>query len=244
MEEFQKIKLIMLDVDNTLLDFELCARSCWKKVAKEFGFTLPEDLDAVFHRINDSLWQDLEKGLLTIDDIHRVRWKKIFSAIGREDYAAKGEAFEEAFVEKLKWEREPVEGALEVLSYLAGKYTLLAGTNGPWDQQYMRLRDAHMLPYLKGGLFVSEEIGFSKPQRPFFEACLAKMKEEGKIPEEDITPEKMLMIGDSLTADIIGAKEFGMKTLWYDHKNKGMGAKGSDKADVRVEKLTEILRLL
>lgn len=236
-------KIIMLDVDNTLLDFNLCTISDAEKIADRFGITLPQNWDVTFHKINDQLWLDLEKGLLTIDDIHAVRWIRILEALHIDRAQEIGGDFEKAFVEQLKSEAIPVEGAMELLDYLHQKgYELAVASNGPWDQQFNRLTRAGMLPYFgEDNLFTSGEIGVSKPQKGFFDVCLERL--EKKI-GSSLQLQDIVMIGDSLTADIGGAKDSGLQTIWFDYGNKGPEARGSEKADFRVEKLSEIQTLL
>lgn len=243
MTSFRDCKIIMLDVDNTLLDFNLCTISDAEKVAKKFGITLPENWDVTFHRINDQLWLDLEKGLLTIDDIHAVRWTRVLEALGIEEAKNIGVEFEKDFVEQLKSEAIPVEGAMELLSYLKKKgYLLTVASNGPWEQQVNRLKLAGMLEYFgEENLFTSGEIGCSKPQKKFFDVCLGRLAQKTG---ESLELQNIVMIGDSLTADIGGAKDSGLKTIWFDYGNKGLKTQGSEKADVRVEKLPDIQKYL
>ena len=61
------------------------------------------------------------------------------------------------------------------------------------------------------GVFASEKIGYAKPDKRFFQACHTALCH--KIP--DLKPAQMLMIGDSVTADITGAQAFGMHTVWF-----------------------------
>ena len=219
--------------------------SCSKGKLDKLGFPFPEDLDKTFHPINDSLWRELEKGNITIDDIHANRWKRILLALGMEEEAKRGAELEKEFVYRLRFAALPVEGARELLDYLEGRYILCVGSNGPIDQQLRRLTDADMISFIgEERVFTSGEIGFSKPQKPFFDVCLDRLNGTLNPAEEPLRPEEILMIGDSLTADIGGAHDYGMKTIWYDHKHKGAQTPGAEKADVRVEDLADIMALL
>ena len=81
-------------------------------------------------------------------------------------------------------------------------------------------------------LFISEEIGAAKPSPLFFEACLAALA--------PLQPDEVLMIGDSLTADIAGAKACGIRTCWYRHGSH----KDGSMADYCVADLREICGIL
>ena len=81
-------------------------------------------------------------------------------------------------------------------------------------------------------LFISEKLGVSKPTKEFFDVCMkgANAKVENSI-----------MIGDSLTADIIGAKEYGMATIWYNHNREFVENKSADYVVYDLIDIKEIL---
>ncbi len=90
-----------------------------------------------------------------------------------------------------------------------------------------------MHDYFKG-FFISEKIGFQKPTKEFFDYCFSNMN--------GITKEHTIMIGDSLTADIIGAKNYGIKSIWYNHSNKQN--KTQIMPDYEVASLLEIKNIM
>ena len=209
----------------------------------KFGFTFNETLPYYFKTVNDGLWESLERGEITSESLYRVRWEKIFEAMGCEEGKnVGGWNFELVFKDDLRLQAIPVEGAVELLSYLSGKYELCVGTNGPLLQQQLRLRSAGMMPYIgETHVFASEDLGVRKPEHAFFDVCLKKLAEERGEP---IDISEVLMLGDSLTADIGGAKEYGMTTLWYNHDKVDPHKQGSEKADMIVDSLEEIQTIL
>ena len=76
------IKAVFLDVDDTLLDFEKCAKAAMHQAADKLGITLPEQIEARFHEINDLLWGKLQQGQISAEELHRIRWGMIFSSLG------------------------------------------------------------------------------------------------------------------------------------------------------------------
>ena len=222
------IKAVLLDVDNTLLDFNKCAMAAAHAAARDVGLVLPENIYPVFRRINDRLWHQIEQRQLTTEELYRIRWQLIFDELG---ICADGVAFEALFRAHLDTSAEPVDGAAELLAYLHGKYILCIASNAPYDQQMQRLEKAGMLHYMSH-LFVSEEIGAAKPSAAFFDACLSALS--------PLQPQEIMMIGDSLTADIAGARACGMRTCWYRHD--GETARGE--ADCCVDALEEIRAVL
>ncbi len=224
------IKAVLIDIDNTLLDFNKSAFVAINNTAVAHSVILPENHFEVFLRINDVLWQELECGLITKDDIYKNRWKRIFEELDITcDYAA----FEDNFRKEMRKTAITVEGAVDLLSYLSKKYPVYTASNASRLQQKTRLESAELAPYLSG-MFTSEEIGFQKPAKEFFYSCCLEI-----VP---VLPEEIVMIGDSVDADIIGAKNFGLKTIWFDYYNKNYSELNF--TDYRVTSLTEIKNIL
>lgn len=198
------IKAVFVDVDNTLLDFDLCAKESMKAGYKELGLAFEEDMFERFRVINLALWKDMEKGLISKQELLQTRWSRVFDALG---IAGDGQVMEKHFRHYINEYAIEIDGAYEALEYLAKKYPLYAASNAPYNQQTHRLENADMLKFFKK-IFVSEEIGYPKPRKEFFDACFKEL---------DCDASETIMIGDSVSADIIGAKNYGMKTLWYNH---------------------------
>ena len=165
--------------------------------------------------------------MLTTDELYRIRWTLIFRELGID---VDGPAFETRFYHYLTTAAEKVDGADELMAHLRGKYTLCIASNAPYRQQVQRMEKAGYLPYL-AHLFVSEKLGAAKPSGLFFEACLAALA--------PLRPDEVLMIGDSLTADIAGARACGIKTCWYRHGSDEDGSM----ADYCVADLREICEI-
>lgn len=222
----KNIKAVLIDVDNTLLDFQKCAEESIRLAFLEWGLPYDENVFPTFERINNGLWERIEEKTLTIDELHKIRWGLIFAELG---IVSDGEAFEWAFVNNLDESCVPVDGANELLPYLASKYVLCAASNAPYEQQRYRLEKAGMLPYFTH-LFISEEIGHPKPTKEFFDCCMERLG--------GITKEETAMIGDSLSADIDGGSEYGLFTVWYNHKRQPVPE--NVRADKTVSRLTDV----
>lgn len=202
------IRTILMDVDNTLLDFNKCASASMAEGFRDFGLEYRPEMFPIFLDINDRLWREIEQDQLTRDGLHRIRWPWIFDKLGIE---ADGIAFERRFCELLFDSHEPVEGAMELLRYLSGKYDVYVASNSSYAQQFNRLTLAGMMPFLKG-LFVSHELGAPKPSQAFFDICMERL---GNPPKEEV-----MLIGDSLTADMQGGVDYGLPTCWYNHNHQ------------------------
>lgn len=209
------IKAVLIDIDNTLLDFDAYVKEAMRVGFERFGLGVYEDgMFDVFHRINTELWQRIEQGSLTFDELMKFRWNTVFEALG---ISFDGCVFERFFRGYLFDSAIPVTGAMELLEYLRGRYILCVASNGPYEQQRNRLKVGNMLPYFSE-VFVSERIGASKPSKEFFSHCLKKLNET-----DEIHPSEVMMIGDSLTSDMVGAIDSGLKTCFFDRTDSGKG---------------------
>ena len=226
------IKAVLLDIDNTLLDFGVCARESMKAAFADYGLTYSDNIETIFHKINDALWRKVERGEFDKEDVYKVRWNMVFEKAGMETLYD-GFAFDKCFRIHITECAYPVEGANDLLEYLSGKYTLYAASNASYDQQIKRLEAADMLGYFKD-FFISERIGAPKPQKEFFEGCMKELWDTKK--------DEVVMIGDSLNADIKGARKFGLKYIWFNYRRGKVPPEMEDKPT--VYKLSEIKEIL
>lgn len=223
---------IFFDADGTLLDFAAAEQHGLEQTFRQFGYPFDEAIRKRYMEINHGLWKDFERGRITKDDVLNQRFFRLFQEIG----VVRGEndkAFEEAYQNALANGADVTEGAEEVLSYLKGKYSLYVATNGVASTQYRRLKLSGLERYFDG-IFVSEEIGFQKPQKEYFSACFAR------IP--GIIPERTLIVGDSLTSDMAGGLAAGIATCWFHGENE----KNEEQLPITMEirRLTELKLIL
>jgi YjjG family noncanonical pyrimidine nucleotidase len=223
-------KVILIDIDNTLLDFHLSVADTLERVFKQFEIGFLPEYVPVFIEINDGLWRRIEKGELTREGLFKIRFDTVFKAlkINRD-----GAPVETAFRRELFNSAIPVQGAKELLEYLSSKYDVYAASNAIYDQQVHRLKKAGLFSYIKD-IFVSERIGFQKPTREFFDFCFNSIG--------SATKDQAVMIGDSLTADIKGGNEYGITTIWFNHGNAQDNP--DIKPDYKVDKLVDIKNIL
>lgn len=199
------MKVVFLDIDGTLLDFDGYVKESLENGFRKFQLGAYDSrVYQVFEEINTELWQQIERGELTREELMQIRFQRVFDQLG---IAFDGRIFEQHFRERLFDSAILIPGAGELVAYLAGKYPLYIASNGPLGQQKNRLTRAGMLRYFTK-LFVSEDIGAAKPSAAFFDACFQALP--------GVRPEEAIIIGDSLTADMAGGIGYGMKTCWYN----------------------------
>lgn len=225
------MKIVFLDVDGTLLDFDGYVKETLQTGFRKFHLgTYEPGVYQVFEQINTDLWEQIERGELTREELMKIRFRKIFDALGID---FDGAVFEQYFIDNLYDSAILIPGAMELVTYLAGKYPLCIASNGPIDQQENRLRKAGLLPFMDK-LFLSEQIGAAKPSPQFFDAAFRQLP--------GVSPEETILIGDSLTADMAGASQYGIKTCWYNpfHKEAPSGLS----LDYTVDSLGQIQNIL
>lgn len=230
------IKVILFDIDNTLLSFDKFVIETMKRGFLKFGIgTYEDNMFPIFNKINSALWQEIEKGTLTLSELKKKRWNLIFSELG---INANGEEFEKYFRQCLLESAIPIEGSNEVLEYLFGKYILCVASNGPFNQQIKRLKLCGMFQYFFD-LFISEEIGFSKPDKEFFKALSERLNYKLK---QEIKPCEILIVGDSLSSDMTLGLNFGMKTCFFNPNKKIIDK--NLKLDYEISSLIELKQIL
>lgn len=204
MKQTPEYTILLFDVDGTLLDFHRCAALAMDKAADSIGISLPPTAHEDFCRLNAELWRRLERGEFDRKELYAMRFCLLSDEWG---IPFDGAAFDAAFQRGLGETHVHVEGAADLLSYLRGKYTLCVASNANHAFQCERLRRAGFLDCFSQ-VFCSDRPGEGKPNACFFENCLAA------FPDTD--RRKVLMIGDSPTADIEGAESAGIDACWID----------------------------
>lgn len=228
------VKNILLDMDMTILDFDKAEHQALQRAFETLGLGFDEGVYQEYHEINKEQWRLLEQGLLTRDKLKRRRFEVLFE---RRKIEIPPEIGAEKYESLLAEGYDYMPGAKEMLESLAGKYKLYIVSNGSSQIQHSRIAGAELEPYFEG-IYISEDIGFNKPDKAFFEQCFRDIKEKSK---EDLCLEETVLIGDSLTSDIQGGKNAGVRTIWFHPK--GMIA-GEIKPDYEITDLGEISELL
>lgn len=224
------MEFLFLDLDDTILDFHKAERLAISRTFRSFGLEPTEQVLERYHVINRLHWERLERGELTRDQVLTGRFQMLFEELG---IPAQPQAIAKGYEHNLGLGHYFLPGAKEALDTLRGRYRLFLASNGTASVQHSRLTSAGLYPYFEE-VFVSQALGANKPSRAFFDACAAR------IPGYD--PRKALMVGDSLTSDILGGINAGMKTCWVCPR----GAQGRPDIvpDYRIEALSQLPELL
>ena len=223
------IEFLFLDLDDTILDFKKAERIAIGKTIRDFGVEPTEEILSLYHKINKWHWEQLELGTMTRAEILVNRFAVLFRELGKEVDAP---ACAKVYEKNLATGHWFLPGAEEAVDALSKKYRLFLASNGTASVQKGRMTSANLYRFFET-VFVSQEIGHNKPSKAYFDACFAA------IPGFD--PEKAIIVGDSLSSDIQGGINAGIKTVWVnpDHKSSG-----DIKPDYEIEALYQLEALL
>ncbi len=226
----KKYEVLLFDVDGTLLDFDKAEEEGIEGLLNHFGVPVTEENKHKYHITNKRYWEMLERGEITRDRLLGQRFEEYFGDFGIQ---VDGNEVDGLYRQYLNASAVLIEGAIDLLEHVKGKYPLYIVTNGVAATQYNRLAKSGLDKYFDG-IFISEEVGSQKPQKAFFEYCFEKMG------RRDV--ENMLIIGDSLTSDMRGGNNAGIDTMWFNPK------KDENHTEVRLDytvtSLYEIKELL
>lgn len=223
------IEFLLLDLDDTILDFHKAERIALSKTIRDFGVEPTEDVLGLYHRINKWHWEQLELGAMTREQVLTGRFAQLFRELGVEVDAT---ACTRAYEKNLSIGHYFLPGAEETVKRLHEKYRLFLVSNGTATVQHGRLTSAGLYPYFEQ-VFISQDIGYNKPDKAYFERCFER------IP--GFSPEKALMVGDSLTSDIKGGINAGLKTVWVNPEHKPCG---DIRPDYQIDGLCQLETLL
>ena len=229
MSKTTNYKYILIDLDDTLLDFKKAEKFAFDQLLKYFKIKNSKLYFKKYHLINLKLWSDFEKGKVTKEALAIMRFKHTFKDIKPElDY----HLMNQVFLSYIALASFPVEGSYELLKYLKKKYKVYVISNGIAYLQLQRLNHSRIMDHIDGFVF-SEEANYPKPDLAYFKYFFKKYKLNFKQSD-------FVIIGDSVSSDIQSAYNLKIDSIWYNPQRN----KSKLKPTYQVGKLLEITKLL
>ncbi len=201
------IKWIMFDLDNTLVDFSIASKKALVQTCKDNNLEFNDSFYSTYYKINKKCWEDFEAGIKTAMDIRKERFTHTFDKLGISNID--GFAFNAEYMKHIVQFTEAYDGIIDMLSTLKSNYVLSIVTNGLKEAQRPRMDLVQITKYFDS-IIVSDEIGHSKPSSAYFDIAFNSL--ENNIDKQDI-----LVVGDSLKSDILGANNYGLKSCWVSN---------------------------
>lgn len=206
-----KYDILLWDVDDTLLNFGYSERYAMKHCFQMIGREISEDWITRYAEINLGYWKRLEKGEVSKAEVLRGRFEDLFQEMNLSISEKELVQFQAEYQKALGSVYQYRDDSFKLCQKLKSCCRQYLVTNGVESTQRNKLQLSG-LDALMEDIFISEKIGFVKPEKEFFDTCFAQ------IP--DFTKGKVLLIGDSLSSDIKGAKNAGIASCWYNPEGK------------------------
>lgn len=226
------INTILWDVDGTLLDFKAAESAAVKSLFSEFGMgDCTDEMVSRYSSINDSMWRKLERGEISKQEALVTRFEIFFKEAGADPGLA--EAFNSKFQHRLGDTIVLKDNCLNIIRALRGKVRQYVVSNGTVIAQSKKLRLSG-IGELMDGVFLSEKLGAEKPDLAFFDRIFSEIGEASRS--------STMIIGDSLTSDIQGGMNAGIRTCWYNPE--GLPLPVGYRIDEQIRNLREVIPLL
>lgn len=219
---------LLFDADDTLLDFKRCEAAALEKMMLHRGLPFDKEDVELYSRINQSYWEMYERGEIPKSAISVGRYKEFFKVKGVETDAFIAAKTYEGFLSEQHF---MIDGALQLLERISKFCDIYIITNGTDYIQKRRLMESGITALSKG-TFISEIVGAPKPEKQYFDYVLKNVNETDKS--------KILVVGDSMSSDILGGINAGLDTCWYNPNSKVPKYKPT----YEIKKLSQILEVL
>lgn len=198
----------LFDLDQTLLDFHTSERRALEIVVTKNGLKFTDEVYDHFKAKNKSLWLELEKGTINRTELFTIRFNDLFDFCEGDSTGLDPLEVNADFIRTMSVNGVPMPGALEFVRKLREEIPgarIYIASNGATINAQGRMASTG-LDRLIEHLYISEDIGVNKPEKEFYDICLEGIGEPR---------ETCIMIGDSLTSDMLGAKNAGLASVWF-----------------------------
>lgn len=200
------MKYLLFDADQTLWDFKQTEKIAIAILFNYFNIPNNEEITEKYMSGNNLCWKEYEEGKLSLDELEIKRWELFFA---KTDLSYNAKEAANLFGKAIAENGILLEGA-EAFLYSIRDLPKALVTNGIARIQRRRLKDTKIEKYFEH-IFISDEIGYHKPQKELFLYILQKIEKESK---------DCIMIGDSEKSDIEGALSVNMESIYFSLDGK------------------------
>ena len=231
-----KYSHLLIDLDRTLWDFERNSEQTMRELFDKYELQklCHADFQTFFdayHIINAGLWKAYNNGTLAKEVLYVSRFSMTLDHFGMTDTFALGKQLGDYYVFESPKKTALVPGTMELLRYLKAKgYTLSIVSNGFKEVQFEKMRTSGIDVFFDH-VFLSDDIGWQKPHRPFFDHVLQRLRAQ---------PSECVIIGDDINVDIAGARNAGIDQIFCNFS----GAKADFEPTHTVLELESIMEIL
>lgn len=218
-----KYKILIFDLDDTLIDNQENTKFAFAKMLSEKGIEYSEEKFATWRAIDTQFWLDRQDGKIEIPDNLRnetgkksdefldwLRSQRVLLYFNNSITNREAIDLNTMYMHSLNEKVVPTKGARDVLEYLAKKYKIIVATNGPSVATEQKLKKIQCLQCISEVLS-ADMIGYMKPRTEFFNAIEKRYA--------DHTTSDYLIIGDSLKSDVGLGMNTGIDSCWLNRNN-------------------------
>ncbi len=226
----KRFDIVLLDADETIFDFQKAEAHSFKLMLESFGVEYTDERLALYSDINLHMWKALERGEVTRERLKTLRFEKFFSEIGITDIDCV--KVNDRYLTNLSNSTFMIDGAPQFVRELHKYCKIYLATNGLTKAQTGRFSKSEVKDYIDG-VFISEQIGFAKPDKAYFDFIFDSIKLVDKS--------RVIMLGDSLTSDMQGGRNAGITTCRFCRDGKIVE---SDLCDYQITHYDEFFDIL
>lgn len=241
-------KYILWDIDGTILNFKEAEKRAILQCFKELGLGLCSDeMLSTYSSINDSYWKSHERGEISKGDLLIRRFEDFFRVYSLEGDAAKFNNLYQIRLGDTAVYNDDIKPFLLKIKNNYPEIKQCAVTNGTAVAQERKLKNSG-LDRILDYVFISEKVGTSKPDKEFFERVFELLlkntdgKESESFNEKAIDRDEVIIVGDSLTSDIKGGMNAGIKTCYYNPDK--LSYSDEYRVDYEISNLNELENIL
>ena len=198
----------LFDLDQTLLDFHASEYKALGIVLTRNGLSFSDEIYRAFKAYNKSLWLELEKGTITRTELFTKRFRDVFSRCEGDSSGLDPLEVNDDFIRTMSVNGVLMDGALDFVKKVKEgipNARIYIASNGATVNAKGRIASTGLDRYIDE-LFISEDMGVTKPAAEFFDICLERIGEPR---------ESCIMIGDSLSSDMLGARNASLTSVWF-----------------------------
>lgn len=222
-------KALFFDADNTIFDFDKASYYSLKAVMERFSIPDTKENHMLYEEINTGIWRELEEGLIDQNELKTERFRRFFAESGTDSAPEEAGSF---YIENLAKSVFLMEGAQKLLEKTRHIPSVMV-TNGIAGVQRSRYVLSGMGRYLKG-IVISQEEGVSKPDPAIFNSAFRFVP--------GIKKDEVLMVGDSLSSDVLAANRAGIAACWFNPQRKK--PEGEAVPDFEIHNLAELYSII
>jgi HAD superfamily hydrolase (TIGR01549 family) len=203
------VRAVLFDLDDTLFDHRGCARTALEAVhAAHTSLSVQPfaEIERAHAAALEELHREVLAGRVALDDARRERFRRLLAAAGGDATWAEADRAARAYREGYVAARRAIDGALALLPMVKTRARVAVVSNNLLDEQQEKLHACGLAPFVDA-LVVSEEAGVSKPDPAIFQLALDRIGSSAR---------EAVMIGDSWSADILGARAAGIPAIWFN----------------------------